>query len=128
LQALTRTQPGFNFALESLQFFPVRFFPPHSQIVILTPILPDDLNIFLQLHAQGYRLMVISPDPVSFEGQGLTGNTKSELAKRIALSERAFLIQKVRRAGIQVVDWHFSQPLDPTLRTSLRHQPVERRF
>lgn len=128
LHALTAAKPGFNFALESLQFFPVRFFPPHSQIVILSPILPDDLPIFLQLHAQGYRLMVISPDPVSFESQGSRGNAKAELAERIAFSERAFLIQKVRRAGIQVVDWHYNQPLDPLLRTSLRHQPVERRF
>ena len=40
MRALARAKTGFNYALESLEYLPTRFFPARSQIVMISPLLP----------------------------------------------------------------------------------------
>jgi uncharacterized protein (DUF58 family) len=83
----------------------------------------DDLPMLVRLRARGYQLLVVSPDPVSFEAQVLSAQPGVDLAARIAHLERALLLRRLRRAGIQVVDWRVDRPFDRVVHASLGRTP-----
>ncbi len=123
LNALAKAQPGVNFALESLTQLPTRFFPTQSQLVLVSPLLPEDISVVIGMRARGYALIVVSPDPISFEAAH-AGNSHSP-AHRIAAAERTLMLSQTRQAGAQVVDWHVDQPLEAVIREALASQPVQ---
>jgi uncharacterized protein (DUF58 family) len=111
LRALARGKTGVNFALENLSFLPVRLFPPRSQLVMISPLLDNDLSAFIRLRSQGYELMVISPDPVDYEFQSLPETRETLIAKRLASLERSVHIRGLKKIGVLVVEWRVSEPL-----------------
>jgi len=125
LRSLAQARTGDNMALESLSYLPTRFFPPHSQIVFISPLSPADPPILTQLLANGYRLLIISPDAVSFERSSLPDNFDTEYAFRLARIERTLLIRRLQRFGIMIVDWQVDQPLEKILRNVLFRAPQE---
>jgi uncharacterized protein (DUF58 family) len=44
LKALSRAHTGINFALENLNFLSTRFFPSKTQLVMVSPLKPEDLS------------------------------------------------------------------------------------
>jgi uncharacterized protein (DUF58 family) len=123
LEALAKVETGDSMVFESFDYLPTRFFPAKSQLVLVSPLWADDLPMLVRLCARGYQLLVVSPDPVSFEVQVLEAQPGVELAARIAHLERALLLRKLRRAGIQVVDWQVDRPLDRVVQASLGRTP-----
>lgn len=123
LNALAKAQPGVNFALESLTHLPTRFFPTQSQLVLISPLLPEDIPVIVGMRARAYALLLVSPDPISFEHAD-DGEASSTAAYRIAAAERTLMLRQARQAGAQVIDWHVSQPLESTIREGLARQPV----
>ena len=119
MQALARAQVGVSSVFAGLQHLSPRMFPAESQIVLVSPLVKDDLDVLIQLRARGYQVMVISPDPVLFERNILPATPDVELAARVIRMERNLLIQRLHRAGIQVMEWDVSQPFDQALRTAL---------
>jgi uncharacterized protein (DUF58 family) len=119
LQALAKAKTGDSLVFDSLDYIPTRFFPAKSQIVLISPLCPADPPMLTRLRARGYQLMVISPDPISFETQFLKPDKAVDLAVRIARLERVLLLRQLRRAGIQVVDWQVDRPFDQAVHTSL---------
>lgn len=114
--ALGQARTGHNFALESLGYLPTRFFPTGSQIIMISPLLESDVPAFTQLRACGYEVMLVSPDPVSFEGRLL--GLQDDLSSQIARSERALLLRKIQRLGIRILDWDVERPFEPMVRAS----------
>jgi uncharacterized protein (DUF58 family) len=112
LQMLARAEPGESQVFADLGHIPTQFFPAHSQIVLVSPLGPSDYVKLLQLRARGYQVMVISPDPVRFEMAYLPKRPESELAGRIVRMERSMLLQKLKHAGVQVLDWDVAKPFD----------------
>jgi uncharacterized protein (DUF58 family) len=127
LRSLAQARTGDNMALESLSYLPTRFFPSRSQIVFISPLSPADPPILTQLLANGYRLLIISPDPVGFEANGLPENFDTLYAYRLARIERTLLIRRLQRFGITVIDWQVDQPLEKVLRNVLFRAPQEYR-
>ncbi|MBN1979018.1 MAG: DUF58 domain-containing protein [Anaerolineae bacterium] len=119
LQALAKARTGDSLVFDSLDYIPTRFFPAKSQIVLISPLCPDDPPMLTRLRARGYQLMVVSPDPISFEARLLKPDKAVDLAVRIARLERLLLLRQLRRAGIQVVDWQVDRPFDQAIHTSL---------
>lgn len=136
LRALARAQQGDSQVFEKLDYLPTRFFPAKSQIVLVSPVAKEDLPALVRLRALGYQLMVIRPDPVSFELRGLARQTSEgrrarversegpsdpafELAARILRVERLLVRRWLRQAGIQVVDWQVHLPFDQAVHASL---------
>jgi uncharacterized protein (DUF58 family) len=115
LQALASAHTGSSFAFKSLEYLPTRFYPAHSQIVLVSPLEHDDLPVLTQLRALGYELLVISPDAIAFEASHLNQEKSTKLAIRIARVERKLLISEMKRIGIPVVDWQVDQSLDKAL-------------
>jgi uncharacterized protein (DUF58 family) len=123
LHALAAARTGDNMALEHLDYLPTRFFPAHSQLVLVSPLIPDDLPVLVRLRANGYSLLVVSPDPVTFEARMLDDSPDLELAVRIARLERVLLIRKLQRVGIHVVDWQVERSLDRVMYAALGKTP-----
>jgi uncharacterized protein (DUF58 family) len=122
--ALARARLGRNYALENLGHLPTRFFPARSQIVLISPLQPDDLPILIQLRARGYSVMLICPDVLDFELYPGILDPQNNLAYRLAYAERTFMLQQARRIGVQVVDWRVHEALEPILLHTIRSQPV----
>lgn len=110
LRALARAEPGDSLIFDRLEHLPTRFFPSHSQLVFVSPLVNDDLRMLTLLRARGNQVMVISPDPMTFERTHLGDEPEVDLALRIARVERRLLLKQLRESGIFVFDWQTTAP------------------
>jgi uncharacterized protein (DUF58 family) len=123
LRALGNARTSDNLALQSLNYLPTRFFPAHSQIVMVSPLSDHDLPVLFQLRALGYSLLIVSPDPVSFEARLYAKDEVVSVATRLANLERVLLLHKLQRGGIQTVDWDVTRPFDQVAYAMLGRLP-----
>jgi hypothetical protein len=107
-----------------LEHLPTRLFPSESQIILISPLVEDDITPLVQMRSQGYQLMLVSPNPVKFELSYLPKTRNTELAGRIIHMERMLLLQKVQRAGVQVLDWDVNEPFDMVVKRRLSRPPA----
>lgn len=65
------------------------------------------------MRAQGYSVLVVSPDPLYAERLLTPDGGRADVAQaeRLARVERAVLINGLRRAGVQVIHWRVDEPL-----------------
>jgi uncharacterized repeat protein (TIGR01451 family) len=125
LHALANARTGDSQVFSDLEHIPTRLFPPESQIIFISPLIDEDLKPLIQLRAQGYDVMVVSPNPVRFELSYLgTSNLNVELAGRVLHMERVLLLQRLQRANIQVLDWDIKEPFDLLVKRKLSHAPA----
>jgi uncharacterized protein (DUF58 family) len=123
LRALARAETGESMVFESLEYLPTRYFPARSQLILISPLCKEDLPVLTRLRARGYQLLVISPNPVTFEEKALGTRPGVPLASRIARLERSLLLRKMPQAGIQIVDWRVDEPFDQAIHASLGRLP-----
>lgn len=123
-QALARARTGESQVFDRLDYLPTRLFPAQSQIVLVSPLWPDDLPTLVRLRARRYQVLVVQPDPVSLEMRGLASRPEVELAARIANLERSLMRRRLLQAGITVVDWHVDRSLDQAIHASLGRVPL----
>jgi len=124
LHALANAKTGGSQVFSDLEHLPTRLFPPESQIILVSPLSEDDFAPLIQLRAERYEVMVISPNPVKFELSYLPANEIVGLAGRVIHMERALLLQKMGRAGIHVLDWDVVEPFDLFVKRRLGRSPV----
>ena len=124
LHSLAHAKPGGSQVFSELDHIPTRLFPVESQIILVSPLLEDDLLPLMQLRAQGYQVLAVCPDPVKFERSYLKKDRYVDMAARIIKLERAILLQKVQRAGVQVLDWDVSEPFDLVVKRKLGRPPA----
>jgi uncharacterized protein (DUF58 family) len=127
LQALSHAEPGESQVFSDLAHIPTRLFPAHSQIVLISPLAEDDLSVLISLRSRGYQVMVISPNPVTFEQEKLPSTPETALAARVIHLERRLLLMKLQRAGIQVLDWDVKQPFEQAAGAAFGRPPAWQR-
>ena len=113
-------------ALASLDFSPIRIFPSHALIIIISSITSADRPLFLRLRAYGYQALLISPDPIDFAYPAMVNETKNRLAVRAARLERRLRLNDIAQLQIPVIDWQISQPLFPLVRNALTRSRGQR--
>ena len=123
LFSLAHARPGGSNVFADLEHLPTRLFPSESQIILVSPLHEGDLNPLVQLRARGYQVLIICPNPVKFELSYLPKNKNVALAARVIRAERAALLQKIQRAGIQVLDWDVAEPFDQVVKRKLSRPP-----
>jgi uncharacterized protein (DUF58 family) len=122
LQALAGAAPGASQIFDGLQYLPTRVFPNESQIVLVSPLVADDFSTLIQLRARGYQILLVIPDPVTFEQaylldrQSKYSQADIDLAARVVRMERTLMLARLQRAGLQVVEWNVVQPFDQAMR------------
>lgn len=130
LHALASAAPGGSQIFEGLQHLPTRLFPPESQLVLVSPLLEDDLSALIQLRGRGYNVLVICPDPVSFEMSAPSASrhvyspSDLQLAARIVRLERTASLGRLRRGGVQVIEWDVMIPFDKAMLGAFRRLKV----
>ncbi|MDX1522210.1 MAG: DUF58 domain-containing protein, partial [Anaerolineae bacterium] len=123
LSALARTVPSDSEVFAKLDHLPTRLFPARSQLVFISALLPEDVKNLVYLKARGFQLLVISPDPVAYEARNLAPSESTRLAIRMAQLERNLLLDQLRQAGIQVMDWDAEIPFEQAAQAALSRVP-----
>jgi uncharacterized protein (DUF58 family) len=125
LHALANARAEDSQIFADLEYIPTRLFPPRSQIVFVSPLSEDDWKPLIQLRAQAYDVLVVSPDPVKFELSYLPASDPNvALAGRVIRMERLLLLQRLQRAGIHVLNWDVQEPFDLLVKRTLGRTPV----
>ena len=106
-------------SLAYFDFLPIRMFPNHALMIIVSPVTAADRSFFQRLRAYGYQALLVSPDPIDFVHAALPQATASQLAIRATRLERKFRLNSIAQLHIPVIDWQVSQPLFPLVRNSL---------
>ncbi len=126
MQSLARAEIGDSSVFTDLMRIPSQLFPINSQLVLISPLKNDDYDTLVHLRARGYQVMVISPNPVSYERANLPDTANVRLASRIIGMERHMFMLKLKRAGVQALDWDVNQPLDRLVKSRLGRPPAWR--
>ena len=113
-------------ALGSLDFLPIRMFPPRALIVVISPLASMDRTLFQRLRAYGYQGCLVSPDPIDFAYPTLSQDATSQLVIRAARIERRLRMNDIARLHIPIVDWRVDQPLFPLVRNALTRSRGQR--
>jgi uncharacterized protein (DUF58 family) len=119
LAALAGAVLGEHAVFREFGNLPTRLFPAESQVVLVSPLRSEDVHPLRFLRALGYRTLTVSPDPIAFEKQLIPEGPISELAERIARTERSATLAKLRCSGIQVIDWDASSSLGISVRKQM---------
>lgn len=114
--------------LGSLDYLPIRMFPTHALIIVISSLTSTDRALFRRLRAYGYQALLISPDPIHFAGPTLSQDATNQLAIRAAGIERRLRLKEIAGLHIPVVDWQVDQPLFPLVRTALTRSRRQREF
>ena len=127
LSCLSKARVGTgNFAPERLDFLPIRIFPPHALIVVISPLTSTDRQLFQRLRAYGYQAHLVSPDPIRFAYPDLPEDATERLAVRAAYIERRLQLNAIAQLHIPVIDWQVDQPLSPLVRNVLTRSRGQR--
>lgn len=125
LETLSATGIGDSQVFDNLENLPTRLFPAQSQLIVFSPLLPDDAPVLQRMRARGYAVLLISPDPVAFEATLLPETPATQTAVRIAQIERRLTLRRLRRAGVQTLNWPPGAPLEQLVRARLQRPPVQ---
>jgi uncharacterized protein (DUF58 family) len=118
-RALASARTGGSLVFDRLENLPTRVFPLNSQLMLVSPLHPEDLSVLIHLRSRGYSVLVISPDPVKFEADELETDGAGRLALRLARVERNLLLSRLGQAGVHVQNWDVSVPFDRAMHRSL---------
>ncbi len=110
LRALAGVQLYEYIVSKELSNLPSRLFTARSQLVLISSLLYQDLPTVISLRANGYQLLVISPDPIDFESKLLGNSPAVAQATRIARLERDYMLHQIKRTGARLIEWQVDQP------------------
>ena len=110
LQALAGAKLYDYVVSKELSNLPTRLFPARTQLVLISSLLFQDMPTLIALRAHGYPLLVISPDPISFESKLLGDSHSVAQGQRLARLEREHMLSQVKRTGARVFEWQVDQP------------------
>ncbi len=111
MSALAGAQLSDHAVFKEFKNLPTWLFPAESQIILVSPLSYEDVVPLRYLRALGYRVLIVSPDPIAYE-QRLTPRDRIwELAGDMARMERNIILAKLRRHGVQVMEWDVFTPL-----------------
>ncbi len=113
-------------ASTALNFLPIRMFPSHALIIIISSLAPVDRAFFQRLRAYGYQALLISPDPIDFAHPTLAQDATTRLAIRATRIERRLRLNDIAHLQIPVIDWQVKQPLFPLVRNALARSRGQR--
>lgn len=93
-----------------------RFFPPYSQIIMVSPLIDKkSVECVRDMCAHGFDVLVVSPSPIDIEKRELNGGRQVEAAYLMLRMERNNVIRELQRFA-EVVDWNTSRPLAAALK------------
>ena len=126
LRSLSTIKTGDNASSSRLDYLPLRTFSTQALLVIVSPLVNQDISFFYRLRAKGYQTFVISPDPFDFTAPLFAKDRISQMAFRAARLKRRLMLRDIVQLQIKVVDWPVNQPLYPLVRTTIQRARGQR--
>jgi uncharacterized protein (DUF58 family) len=127
LGCLTKAKVGAENRFSAhLDFLPIRMFPNHALIIIISSLTSADKSLFMRLRAYGYQALLVCPDPIDFAYPTLAQDLTNQLAIRAARLERHLRLKDIAQLQIPVIDWQVNQPLFPLVRNALTRSRGQR--
>jgi hypothetical protein len=123
--AKAKVEPEGN-ASARLNFLPIRMFPTHALMIVISSLSAVDQAFFRRLRACGYQALLISPDPIDFAYPILRQDVTNRQAIRATRIERRLQLNDIAQMQIPVIDWHVDQPLFPLVRNALTRSRGQR--
>ena len=114
IRGLVSTKALGSFTFQAAVNTAVSHLLPRKSLIVFISSLEEDSSILgavESLHAQGFRLLIISPSPLDIECAPHQGDLEYELAKRILSVRRNTILSQLRLTGAQVVNWNPGVPL-----------------
>ncbi|TFG81858.1 MAG: DUF58 domain-containing protein, partial [Spirochaetales bacterium] len=104
---------GDHAVFERFDRLPVNVFPPRSLVLLVSPLLRDDLSSLRGIRALGYEVVALRVDP---DGDTTTQKDVSVdryriLAGCVLHAEADILLGRLIRSGIVVLTWDPTRPL-----------------
>lgn len=116
-RTLAQVRPSRYIPMDYLSYFSYRLFPRQSMIFMVSPLGPRDLPAYSRLVAEGYQVILLSPNPIDHTARAMPSDSVHSLAFRAAKMERQVQLSQLLRLGIQVIDW----PTDRSLNNALQY-------
>lgn len=114
--ALIRVRPGGQWTLMHLPWILGRFFPPSSQLIVISPVIDSAaLEAMMNLKARGFDVMVVSPSVIDIEASSMVADEAVDVGRSILKLEREANVALLRLFAT-VADWRPDQPLALALR------------
>ena len=127
MSCLARVRVGTGSRMSaSLNFLPIRMFPKHALVIVISPLSSADRALFQRLRAYGYQALLICPDTLDFATPILGQAFTDHLAIRSARLARHLQLREIAQLQIPVIDWKLSQPLFPLVRNALTRSRGQR--
>jgi uncharacterized protein (DUF58 family) len=109
-----------------LDFIPIRMFPSHALVIVISSLTSSDFSLFKRLSAYGYQGLLICPNPIDFARETFQKDELSQMAIRAAHIERRLRLDSIAQLRIPVIDWKVQQPLYPLVRNALTRSRGQR--
>ena len=103
--ALSSAREGTHQVFQRMENIPTRFFPPKSQIILISPLHLKDIPALIRLRARGYQLMVVIPDFTAMLLEAHPSIPQQPMVKRVATIEQTLMTHQLQQHGIFVINW-----------------------
>ena len=113
MDRLVEAEVNFSYVEKSLASVPKRILPPQSLVIALSPLIDERFITSLSdLAARGFSVVVIIPSPAGVLAQVMKPTRLNETASLLWEMERRFLLDNLRRARIDVIEWGVDEPME----------------
>ena len=112
LDELSNCDLGERVGFDTLKYLPVKLFPNRSLISVISPLLPNDYSFIARLKAEGYQLLLVTPDGQTENSEKNSKDPYEAYARRMKRLERAVLLRQIQRIHVPIVAWDVSKPQD----------------
>jgi uncharacterized protein (DUF58 family) len=103
--------------MADLRYLPAKLFPSRALVFLISPLCSRDAGTVARLHRNGYQLVILSPR-LTQPPTDLSDDPARNLAARAVQLERSVLLWKIRRMGVDVIDWPVGESLSSALQNN----------
>jgi uncharacterized protein (DUF58 family) len=123
IEALLPADAAFTYVVRHLDVVPPWALPPRALVIAISPLLDERFTSALyDLAARRFDLFVLAISPVESMRRALPPSPLTDLACRVWAAERHALLDDLRRAGMQLLEWDSRRPLEVVLAAIGRHR------
>ena len=116
---LANAAEGESAVFDALDTVPARVLPAGSQVIVISPVGGDDVRALSVMVARGYSVLVVRPDPLSLAPLPPEPAREVAIAARIMRIDRVLTVRELERAGVPIISWDVTEPLDACIRSHI---------
>jgi uncharacterized protein (DUF58 family) len=114
----------FSYVVPQLDRLPARVLPPQALVIALSPLLDERfMKAVIDLAARRFDVVVLAVSPIEATRRLFGGSLLDDIACRLWAMEWQIKVDRLRRHGLAIVEWHLDTPLEAALAPMTRSRP-----